>query len=187
MRQFLILLAALAFLGAPAASAQTAGPELIVVSPQNDAVVNGSTLEVTFQANSFSIIPSTVPLAEAGKRPDANRPGEGHVHLKLDLQPVVIWNTADPYRYENVPPGDHQVMVSLVNNDHSALSPPVMKMLRVRTTGVMTNAAAGGAPLPSTGGPWPPLAGVIALLALGATALVGGLTVRRRNPCEEKK
>jgi hypothetical protein len=108
-----------------------AQPELVVLEPAQDMTVQGSSLTVTFQTTGFQIVASQVPVEEAGKRPEANRPGEGHLHLMLDLQPVVIWETTEPYTFENVTPGVHQLSVELVNNDHSSLSPPVIVQRRI--------------------------------------------------------
>src|SRR5690349_22197553 len=95
--------------------AVAAGPELTVQSPVDGAVVEGDTVKVAFTASGLTIVPSSVPVSEAGKHPEANKPGEGHVHLVLDLQPLVIWEKTEPYSFSNVAPGQHQLMVELVN------------------------------------------------------------------------
>lgn len=130
------------------ASVAAAGPGLTVVTPVDKAVVNTGSVTVEFKATDFSIVPSSVPISEFGKRPDLNHPGEGHVHLTLDLQPLVVWYSADRYTFTNVPPGDHPLMVELVNNDHSSLSTRVMRMIQFRVvqpqTLPKTGSAAGG-------------------------------------------
>src|SRR5690606_32590829 len=77
--------------------AVAAQAELTVNSPQNDATVDGTSVTVEFEASDFSIVPSDVPLEEAGQRPEANVEGEGHVHIMLDLMPIIVWESADPY------------------------------------------------------------------------------------------
>jgi hypothetical protein len=121
-----------------------AEPDLSVQSPAQGAVVEGADIKVMFTASSVSIVPSSVPVAEAGKHPEANKPHEGHIHMVLDLQPLVIWEKTEPYTFRNVPPGEHQLMVELVNNDHSSLTPPVVRQISFRSTLTVTQ-------LPNTG------------------------------------
>jgi hypothetical protein len=132
MRWLLALLIVFLLIIEPIRSATAAGPELTVQTPADGAVIEGPNVQVAFTASGITIVPSSVPVAEAGKHPEANRPGEGHVHLVLDLQPLVIWYENDPYTFMAVPPGEHQLMVELVNNDHSSFSPPVMQRIRFR-------------------------------------------------------
>jgi hypothetical protein len=161
---FLVLVVSLAGV----VSAQ--GPALTVHAPASGASIADDEVVVEFQATDFAIVPSTVTLAEAGKRPDANRPGEGHVHLMLDLLPVVVWERAEPYTFSGILPGEHLLMVELVNNDHSSLSPPVVQQIQFQTVGPVT--------MPTTGqmasSPF------LWLASLGALLLVLGFVSRRR-------
>ncbi len=144
-------------------SAAAAGPVLTVLTPADGQVIEGDTVTVVFQASNFNIVPSTIPLSEAGMHPEVNRPGQGHVHLMLDLGPLVVWYKADPYTFNNVAPGQHQLMVELVNNDHSSLSPRVMQMIQFQFA---------GPGLPVTGkGTAPPL-DPFPLVTLGALVIV---------------
>jgi len=148
-----------------------AGPSLTVTTPKNGELIPGSAVTVTFAAADFKIVPTTVPVSEAGKHPEANKAGEGHVHLILDLQPLIVWEKTDPYIFNNVPPGEHQLMVELVNNDHSSLSPRVMQIIQFRSGSSAT--------LPNTGMPGD-RASEAALFALGVLAVIaGGLLLRR--------
>jgi hypothetical protein len=106
------------------ASAQ--GGELQLLEPMESAVILGDSIQVIFDVAGIKVVPSNVPVEEAGKRPDANRADEGHLHLMLDLQPVVIWDKLEPYTFTNVPPGNHLLMVEVVNNDHSSRTPPLV-------------------------------------------------------------
>lgn len=137
MRRMIGLLAVLLLLLIPYASAAQSSPELVVSAPAEGATITGTDVAVTFQVSGVRLVPSGVPLAEAGKRPDANRPGEGHLHFMLDLLPIVVWERGEPYSFSNITPGDHQLMVELVNNDHSPLSPPVVKQISFRTAMMM--------------------------------------------------
>lgn len=144
-----LLLAMVMMLTLPTYRSALAQSELTVVTPAEDATVQGSSLTVNFQTNGFRIVTSPVPVEEAGKRPDANRAGEGHVHLMLDLQPVVIWQTPEPYTFANVAPGVHQLSVELVNNDHSPLSPPIVVQRRVTVQASAQAPANASAPAPA--------------------------------------
>jgi hypothetical protein len=174
MRALLILTAWLVCILGVLTPAAAQGPTLTVTAPQQGAVINDTTVTVQFQVNGLTMVPSSVPLAEAGKRPEANRPGEGHLHLMLDLQPVVVWDRNEPYTFQDVPPGEHHLMVEVANNDHSSLSPPVVQHIRFRIAGPETMPNTGSA---AAGQPqyWS------MLLVLGAvTLLATGLGLRRR-------
>lgn len=148
--------------------------ELIVSSPTSGEMVTGSDVTVQFEATEFSIVPSDVPVDQAAQQPDANRPGEGHVHLILDLGPVVIWNTAEPYTFTNVPPGEHRLMVELANNDHSPLSPPVVREVLFRTTASQLLPKTGEAPESAS------LQRLLLLASVGAGLIATGSLIRRR-------
>lgn len=171
----LVMIALVVVIGlATPAAAQT--PTLTVNAPTDGAVIQGSEVTIEFGVSGFSLVPSTVPLSEAGKRPEANRPGEGHLHFLLDLQPVIVWERAEPYTLTDVAPGEHQLTVELVNNDHSPLAPPIVRQIRFRT--------ASGQMIPPTGSEslvsspryaWLVTLGVLSI-SLGA-----GLILRRRR------
>lgn len=148
------------------------GVQLTVSAPREAATIRGTTFTVQFQASGIRIVDTTVPIAEAGKRPDANKPGEGHLHFMLDLQPLVVWTKGDPYTFTNVPPGEHQLMVEVAENDHSPLSPPVRTQIRFTTQ----------LDLPQTGAGTNGHPGLItALLILAGTLLiVGSLPLQRQ-------
>ena len=120
-----------------AVPAAAQAPAITVTAPGNGIVIQGANVTVDFSVSGFSLIKSLVPLTEAGKRPEANRAGEGHIHFMLDAWPVVVWDRGEAYTFTDVPPGEHQLMVELVNNDHSPLSPPVVQHIRFRTAMVM--------------------------------------------------
>ena len=152
------LLALALVLGLPAGGG-AAVPALTVLTPTEGAVIHGDSLTVAFQVSDFAIVPSQVPVSELGKRPDANRPGEGHVHLMLDLGPLVIWEQAAPYTFTGVPAGEHHLVVELVNNDHSSLTPAVVRQIRVEAM-----------PAPPRAGVGQPVRGGLGVSALTAIA-----------------
>jgi LPXTG-motif cell wall-anchored protein len=175
MRRILLLALVLPLLLGSLTPAAAAGPDLTVLSPAADAVIEGTEVAVRFEAKDFKIVPSTVPVADFGKRPDANKPGEGHIHLTLDLWPLVVWEKGDVYTFTDVPPGAHQLKVELVNNDHSSFSPPTARLIQFRTV------APGAAPsrMPNTGAE-SPTGGALALFA-ALTLLATGIFLRRRE------
>jgi hypothetical protein len=137
MHRMIVFVAVLLLLLSPCSSAAQNNPELIVTAPSDGVTINGTDVTINFRLSGVKLVPTTVPLAEAGKRPEANRPGEGHLHFMLDLQPLVVWEQDASYTFSNVPPGEHQLMVELVNNDHSPLAPQVIKQIRFRTAVMM--------------------------------------------------
>lgn len=153
-------------LGCGLAPVAAASPGLQVLSPAPGVQIQGDSVTVSVQVSDFRIVPTTVPLTEAGKHPEANRPDEGHLHFMLDLWPIVVWTQTGPYTFTNVPAGDHVLMVELVNNDHSSLSPQVMRMIRFSTAPAMPSTGMGGA-----GGAVPPWLLLFALLALGISVV----------------
>lgn len=173
MRQVSILLAmAMLVLSMPTPAAAQ-GPTLSVNAPQNGAMINTDTVTINFTTSNIKLVPTSIPVAEAGKHPEANHQGEGHLHFVLDLQPLVVWEKADPYAFTNVPPGEHQLVVEVVQNDHSSFSPPVMQHIQFRS----------GMPkgLPVTGAD--PMSDAVAkvLLALAIMLIVGSCLIRPRK------
>jgi hypothetical protein len=168
----------------PSMSLFAQGRGLLVHSPMQGKTVNGSTVTVHFETPGIKVIASTVKLEEAGKHPEANHPGEGHLHLMLDLQPMVVWGQSDPYTFENVPPGDHVLSVEIVENDHSSFTPPLLQQIH------FTSVAAPTAPavpetitsLPNSG--FTSVASqpaTFALLTVSGLLIVVGSRIRRRQ------
>jgi len=143
MRWLLLLVVGFSFIVGSVANAAP-GTSLKVTAPADGAEIRGKDVTVSFQvSDGFKLVRSSVPFADAGKRPELNRPNEGHLHLMLDLQPVVVVASAEPYTFRNVAPGEHQLTVELTNNDHAPFSPPVVQQIRFRTVAAET--------LPDTG------------------------------------
>src|SRR5262245_27962593 len=76
--------------------AAVAEPQLAVSAPANGATLPGQSFTVTFRVTDLQVVPTTIPVSEAGMRPEANRPGQGHLHFVLDSQPLVVWERLDP-------------------------------------------------------------------------------------------
>ena len=164
------LLIALVFVTASPVAA--ASPELSITAPVNKAIITGTDVTVTFDTKDFTIVPSTVPLAEYGKRPDLNKPNEGHLHITLDLNPLVVWDQNKPYSFSNVATGQHQLTVELTNNDHSSLTPPLVRTVSFNTAPAGT---AEPAAMPATGADSTPIAWAV---GIGMILLMSGLGLR---------
>lgn len=149
-----------------------AAPSLAVLSPSDGAVIRGTSVTVTFTTADVTLARTIVPLAQAGARPEVNRPNEGHIHLMLDLQPLVVWERSDPYTFTNVTPGEHQLTVELVHHDHSPLAAPIVQRIRFRTEGAQFVPGTGAGPLLQRG-----VAGAALSLA-GLVLAAGGLILR---------
>jgi hypothetical protein len=144
MRRLLILATLLVTFLASAITAEAAGPQLTVLTPP-DGIAAGTTVTIQLQISGLKIVPSTVPLTQAGKDPAANVPGEGHIHYILDVRPLGIQYQNGPIVLTNVPIGTHTLMVELVNNDHSSLTPQVMQQITFQTVpATLPTSGAGG-------------------------------------------
>jgi hypothetical protein len=174
MRRLLLLTILFALMHA-LTSIAAASPQLNVVAPTEGEVVLGTTVKVVVKTSDFELVKAVVPVTEAGKRPDANQPGKGMVHLQLDLLPLAILDQGDTYTFTDVPPGEHQLEVELATNDHSLLSPPVVQVVRFRTGSPQTMPATGGDSALYRG------FGLGLLLFAAFLLLASGLVVRRRH------
>jgi Family of unknown function (DUF6130) len=175
MRSLRLLSALLVLMLYSSGLVAAAGPDLTVIDPKDGASIERGTVTITFTATGIKLVPTTVPVAEAGKHPEANKPGEGHLHFVLDLQPLVVWERNEPYTFSNIPPGEHQLMVELVNNDHSSLSPPVMRQIRFGTKMPTTLPTTGQGPALFSGG------GAALLILVALMLAISGAIVRRRQ------
>jgi hypothetical protein len=172
MRQLILIIAGLVCLALGAATpALAAGPAVTVVSPEPGDNLTTSDVQIVIQTSEFQIVPSMVPVSEASRHAEMNQPGQGHVHLSLDVQPLVIWTSDDPYVFHDVAYGPHLLRVELVNDDHSSLTPPVIQQVQFRT---------GPAALPNTGSAAPDTSAWLLMLA-GAALALAGLYARRQS------
>lgn len=105
-------------------------PRLTIVSPEQGSQILGSKVTVTFVVNNFIF----VDFAKRNKK----TAGEGHMHVWLDEENPTPENAqkiikATNFNLEDVPVGNHQLMLELVNNDHSSFNPPVIKIVSFAT------------------------------------------------------
>jgi hypothetical protein len=180
MRRFLIRLtfvalmfgAALPATAAPQPAPTTqAAPELVVLSPRNGDVITGSEVTVQIQLENFTIIKSPVPYEADNPNPAVNKDGEGHLHLELDLLPLVVWDDGSLiYTFRNIAPGEHELEVEISNNDHTYPDPEIVRTIRFRTVAAPANSpAATAAPAATTAATAAPAATTAATAAPGAT------------------
>jgi hypothetical protein len=163
---------------------QPAGtPQITILSPKNDATLADTTIIVQLALLNFKPVPSKIPPAEFGQHPEANHPHEGHIHLLLDIGPVVTIDQGTTYTFTKVPPGHHILKASLANNDHSDLIPPIEQQIAFTT---VTAAIGSSVPatsikhrLPRTAEPDGLLTSeyvIMLLLVISLAILIGGLT-----------
>lgn len=114
-------------------------PSLTIDSPADGAAVSGSSVEVKITPSHFKVVDKLGKPAVKG---------EGHVHFYMDVKtiptepgkPAVTAEgtyhatATTSHTWTNVQPGDHTFAVQLVNNDHTPLSPPVFKTVKVTVT-----------------------------------------------------
>jgi hypothetical protein len=119
-------------------------PTVKFVTPKNDSTVDG-TVRATVQLTNFKIAPQAV-----GKAP---RPGEGHLHFKMDdgkydfpkysgpngqiAKKLGVTGHYSPsltpkIAYKNLPPGKHTLEVYLANNNHTDVGIETEVEFRVR-------------------------------------------------------
>lgn len=86
-----------------------------ILSPVNGVTV-ASTFDVTVDITDFTLAPDAVE--------GANVEGEGHYHVFVDGEYVVA-GVAETATLADLAVGEHEIYVSLQNNDHSNLAPVV--------------------------------------------------------------
>jgi hypothetical protein len=116
-----------AVLFAQPVSAKVADPQLKILFPQEGQVITGSTVYVVYQVWDWNWSNPTF---------QGNHPNTGHMHMVLDgtLAMVVGGGT---YAFTDVASGDHTLVVSLQNNDHSDYlvnGKPVSVTVQFKTT-----------------------------------------------------
>lgn len=116
-----------------------AAPSLTIDTPDDGAQIPAGNVEVRVTPADFQIVNKL-------GRPAAK--GEGHVHFYMDVENVpteqgkpavsaqgTYHATATPsYTWPDVTPGEHTFSAQLVNNDHTPLSPPVVRTIKVTAT-----------------------------------------------------
>jgi len=113
-------------LAASAPSVRAAGPTLTIVSPADHAVIgNGSSVPVIFVVSGFNL----TPPGTGGPGPSTT---EGHVDVYVDgvLTMAVSQETIDL----SLPSGTYTILLRLVSDSGTALSPDVISSILVTVT-----------------------------------------------------
>jgi len=106
-----------------------------IIEPMEGASIPTGNVTVSVNVTNFTLVEPTG---------QPNAPGEGHLHYYLDAP--IPTNESEPaipptggyvvsanltHTWENVTPGEHNLSVQLVNNDHTPLSPLVFETVNV--------------------------------------------------------
>jgi hypothetical protein len=107
-----------------------AEPDLRIIAPVTGEIIEGTTVRVRVEVRNLKL----VDFAQKPK----NAPGEGHIHMWLDTDPsdqskAIEVVTPEDVVFTNVPYGTHTLTVEVRNNDHSPLSPPLIRTARFVT------------------------------------------------------
>jgi hypothetical protein len=112
--------------GAAKLGVTQAQPQVWVISPQDGATVQGSTVVLQIGTENLKV-------TDQGTTPDT--PNEGHFHTTLDNRPFIA-HYSRTVAFNNLEPGDHAIRVEPVINGHMQTLPGVQPIIvRFRTTG----------------------------------------------------
>jgi hypothetical protein len=95
-------------------------PMIMIKSPANGTVIEGTSLDLEVEVTNFMLNSSAVG--------GTNAPGEGHYHIYINDDLVGPY-TDLMVTLDDLPAGDHVLKVELRNNDHSALGVEAMDMI----------------------------------------------------------
>ena len=107
-----------------------ASPQLVILSP--GGVLNKSTVVTPSFVVAFLV--SNFQFVAPGMPGQTNQPGMGHMHVFLDGVYWNLWSQAEGIPFNNVPAGQHNITLQLVNSDHTPLSPDVEASVIVQVT-----------------------------------------------------
>ena len=94
-----------------------------LVPPTPDGAINADEAMVDVEVKGIDLIDP----AKTGEKPEK---GQGHLHYRVDRQPVIA-TTATKLSFHDLGPGPHTIEVMLAANDHSPLGP--MTTLRLNS------------------------------------------------------
>jgi Family of unknown function (DUF6130) len=105
---------------ATSSSPRPSSPAMVtIVSPVNDGIVRGSSVDVRVELEGATIVPQTTTDV---------RPDEGHLHLFLDDQLVSMTEGLEQ-TVPDVAPGLHRITVEFVAADHAPFDPRVVAVV----------------------------------------------------------
>ena len=91
-------------------------PVVSIVQPADGAVIT-SDAELVFEVQNFNVLPNQA---------EPNASGEGHLHIFLNGA-YTSFSSTDPVRLADLgadgtlAPGNHEITIQLVNNDHTSI------------------------------------------------------------------
>ncbi|MDD1678160.1 MAG: hypothetical protein LUO93_03115, partial [Methanomicrobiales archaeon] len=110
-------------------------PAITIISPAENALVPPGNVSVSVRVQNLTLV---------NKLGQANVAGEGHIHYFIDVEPpttagqiavttpgTYVPTTDTSYTWMNVNASRHNFSVELVNNDHTPLVPPVVKLVNI--------------------------------------------------------
>jgi hypothetical protein len=108
----------------PSQPAQQTPKSISILYPNNNAAIEGSTIEVQLSETGVSLV-------QPGGTPTET---QGHFHVYLDGQQEQS-GTVSHYVFFNVAEGTHTITAELQRNDHTSFSPQVLKSITVTVSG----------------------------------------------------
>ena len=124
------------------AGSSGAAPTVMIMSPQDKAMITGSNVTMMIQINNFAITKESMDMNKM--QPMQNMANSGHIHWFIDVPAPTdpskkaetakgTWEMHDDtmYTFANVQPGTHTLSVELVNNDMTPITPPVYQTITV--------------------------------------------------------
>lgn len=119
----------------PSIARAAGNPEVRIVSPLEGSVVaNGTAVIVQLLVSNFTLV-------QPGRVGQVSAPDQGHANVTLDGQLVRLVSDLSPFSL-TVSSGPHTIVVQLVSDDGTPLSPDVSASVRF----VATDGPAGGTP-----------------------------------------
>lgn len=105
-------------------------PQLVILSP--GGLLNKSNVVTPSFVVAFAV--SNFQFVTPGITGQSNQPGQGHMHVFLDGTYWNLWSQPEGIPFNNVPAGQHNITLQLVNSDHTPLSPDVEASVIVQVT-----------------------------------------------------
>ena len=89
-------------------------PSISISSPNNNSTVYENQVDIVLSIENFNVSSSN---------------GDGHIHYTLDSGNLIMKYDTNPISLSSLSEGNHTLVVSLVDNSHNTLNPPVESTL----------------------------------------------------------
>ena len=100
----------------------TLGIAASAADPQLDAELVDADVNAAKGNALIKVAVTGVQLIDADEAGPAPKKGEGHLHYQVDDGPVIA-TSASKLAFHELQPGEHQIRVTLVGNDHQPIGP----------------------------------------------------------------